>query len=212
MFNGRVRALTVVLIAAAFSTAIENASLAIEVVTVEEHWELRLGEPVTDLCAPQASMVMSPTSDLSDCFFMFTLNHQTEPEYASGGLQVQRWEGDNSVDSTNSSSVSELWHQNEVITWVQRLRLQGGQLDFKIMNGESETWDEFGNDELRLRCNTDLENLNDYRPGLSIQESGVSYAGNRVRSLTLTRLVWTTADGQSFELNAPIDLDTDLDP
>jgi hypothetical protein len=211
MITSRVRALTVVFIAA-FSAATENASLAIEVVTVEEHWELRLGEPVTDLCAPQLAMVMSPTSDLSDCFFMFTLNHHTDPEYSPGGLQVQRWEGDHSVDSTDSSSVSELWHQDEVVTWVQRLRLQDGQLDFKIINGESESWSEFGNDELRLRCSTDLANLNDYRPGLSIKESGVSYAGNRVRSLTLTRLVWTTADGQSYELTAPIDLDTDLDP
>jgi hypothetical protein len=212
MTTARFHALSLLLVVTAVAAVCPSKLLAIEVVTVEEHWELSLGEPVADLSAPQVAMVMSPTSDLSGRYFMFTLNHQTDPDYVAGGLQIQRWEGDEAADSTSSAHVSELWHQNEVITWVQRLRLVNGQLTFKISNGESQSWEDFGHGELLLSAASDLANLNDYRPGLSIQESGVGYAGNRVRSLTLTRLVWTTADGQTFELTAPIDVDTDLDP
>ena len=41
---------------------------------------------------------------------------------------------------------------------------------------------------------------------------GVSFAGFRVRSLTLTKLRWFDSDGNVYELNAPIDVDADLDP
>lgn len=212
MTTGRVHAIVSLLAVAAMVAAAPSDLQAIEVVTVEEHWELQLGDPDADLSAPQVTMTMSPTSDLSGRYFVFTLNHQTDPDYTPGGLQIQRWEGDDAADSCTSDSVSELWHQNEVITWVQQLRLENGELIFNIVDGESTSWAGFGDDELRLCAASDLANLNDYRPGLSIQESGVGYAGNRVRSLTLTRLVWTTADGQTFELTAPIDVDTDLDP
>jgi hypothetical protein len=49
-------------------------------------------------------------------------------------------------------------------------------------------------------------------PAIAIAESGVNFAGNRVRSLTLTKLRWTDSNGQVYELNAPIDVDADLDP
>jgi hypothetical protein len=54
--------------------------------------------------------------------------------------------------------------------------------------------------------------LNGYRPAVSLTESQVSYAENRVISLTLTKLVWVTDDGEIHEMNAPIALDTSLDP
>ena len=46
----------------------------------------------------------------------------------------------------------------------------------------------------------------------AIEESGVNFAGNRVRSLTLTKLRWTDSNDQVYELNAPIDVGADLDP
>jgi hypothetical protein len=50
--------------------------------------------------------------------------------------------------------------------------------------------------------------LNSYRPAVSLGESQVSYAENRVGSLVLTKLVWVTEDGTVHEQNAPIPIDT----
>ena len=212
MTASRIRVLFLLLVTAAIGAANPSDSFAIQVVTVEEHWELLLGEPDANLSAPQITMTMSPTSDLLGRHFVCTLNHRTYPQYSPGGMQVQRWDGENAVDSRNGSSTNALWHTGEVVAWVQRLHLDDGQLTFEVVDGESESWGSFGGEDLRLQVASDLPNLNDYRPGVSIEESGVGYAGNRVRSLVLNRLIWITSDGVTYELTAPIDVDTDLDP
>jgi hypothetical protein len=182
------------------------------VVQLEEHWELRLGEPDSDLSAPQTTMVVSPDGDLDDVHFLFALNHSTVPAYAPGGLQVQAWEGDQLLDHQSADEVGALSHGEEVVRWVQRLTLDGTTLSFQVLDGASETWGSFGGDDLSLSVETALTSLNSYRPGVSITESQVSYAENRVQSLTLTKLVWITDDGEVHEMNAPIAVDTSLDP
>ena len=51
-----------------------------------------------------------------------------------------------------------------------------------------------------------------YKPAISLTESQIGYADNRVRSLTLKKLVWSTDDGQTHQLSAPIDIHAGLDP
>jgi hypothetical protein len=178
---------------------------------VEEHWELQLGQPDADLSAPQTTMVISPDGDLDGVHFLFTLNHATIPDYQPGGMQVQLWDGETLVDAA-AAGCGPLRHDAEVVRWVQRVSLEDETIKFQILNGQSETWDTFGGDSLTLSDHTSLTSLNGYKPGFSLSESQVSYAENRVASLTLTKLVWVTDDGQVHELNAPIPLDTSLDP
>jgi hypothetical protein len=185
---------------------------AIEIVKVEEFWELKLGEPDDNVSAPQVTMAMSPTPTLDGRYFVFTLNHRTSPSYDPGGVQVQSWNGDYLGITRGGNHNGTLHHNEETITWTQQLYFYDGDLVFKVRDGQSESWGPFGGYSLRLQVPTSLTSLNDYRPGLSIEESGVGYAGNRVRSLTLKRLVWTTSTGEVYELTAPIDVDTDLDP
>lgn len=182
-----------------------------KVVSVEEHWELQISEPDTERSAPQTTMVMSPNGNVAGVHFLFTLNHANVPEYAPGGLQVQSWLGGELVHEHTANSNVALNHSNEVIRWTQRLSLQDGNLQFQIRDGESETWGAFGGDELTLEVATLQSNLNSYRPSVSLGESQVGYAENRVVSLTLTKLVWVTEDGQVHEQNAPIPIDTSLD-
>ena len=52
--------------------------------------------------APQVSMVMSPDGDVENDFFIVTLNHWSYPDFAAGGMQVQRW---NSEIATRSHKV-----------------------------------------------------------------------------------------------------------
>jgi hypothetical protein len=187
------------------------ASAQSQVVAIEEHWELKLGNPDPDVSAPQTTMVVSPTGSVDGVHFLFTLNHLSVPDYQPGGMQVQWWDGDQLVDSASFGNEA-FSVEEETVRWRQRVSIQDGNLTFQILNGESDTWGSFGGDALTLNHPTSLTSLNSYRPGVSLTESQVSYAENRVGSLTLMKLVWTTDDGETHELNHPIPLDTSLDP
>jgi type V secretory pathway adhesin AidA len=181
------------------------------VVSVEEHWELRLSEPDPDRSAPQITMVMSPTGNVDSLHFLFTLNHNTVPDYAPGGVQVQVWDGAQFVQSQSAHNGTALWRSEEVVTWTQKISLQDGHAAFQVCDGDSQTWGKFGGDELSLSATSSLTGLNSYRPSVSLSESQVGYAQNRVGSLTLTKLIWVTDDGQTHEQAAPIPIDTSLD-
>ncbi len=198
----------------AFATASLIATFALaqsHVVSVEEHWELQVSQPDIDRSAPQTTMVMSPTGNLDGVHFLVTLNHAAAPEYTPGGVQVQLWDGDDFVESHSAHEGTSLDHSDEVVTWVQRISLQDNHLSFQIVDGSSDSWGTFGGDALSLDVTTSLTSLNNYLPGVSLTESQVGYAENRVTSLTLTKLVWVTDDGVVHEQNAPIPIDTSLD-
>ncbi|MBA3482184.1 MAG: hypothetical protein H0T51_10255 [Pirellulales bacterium] len=201
------------LVALAMVAWLSTTGYALEIVSIEEHWELSLGQPDAASSSPQVSMVMSPTGHLDGSFFVFTLNHHSYPDWIPGGLQVQFWNGEEIVDSKVGPQEATLQHEDEVITWVQRTSVQDGELTFEITSGQSDSWGAFGGaGHMRFKVATQLGNLNGYRPAVSLEESGVSFAGNRVRSLTLRKLRWTDAEGQVYEMAAPIDVDADLDP
>ncbi|MGD9632320.1 MAG: hypothetical protein AB7G28_17605 [Pirellulales bacterium] len=188
------------------------ASVSAQIVQIEEHWELAIGEPDAAVSAPQATMVMSPSGTLDGQYFLFTVNCRNVPDYEPGGVQVQLWNGDEAVD-TESWGDSVLDQANDTISWVARLKVEDGTLSFEIADGSSSAWGNFGDSgNLAISTPTSLEKLNGYRPQVSIGESQVGYAGNRVQRLLLTKLRWQTADGEWHELDAPIDIDADLDP
>jgi hypothetical protein len=174
---------------------------------------LEVGEPDAGSSGPQICMVMSPTGDVDSDYFVFTINHHSHPEYVPGGMQVQQWCGEDLIDSRVGPQEGMLDHNDEVVRWVQRTEINDGTLTFEISQGESSSWGDFGGQgHLRLAIDTYLATLNGYRPAISLTESGVSFAGNRVRSLVLTKLRWFDSEGNPYELNAPIDVDADLDP
>ena len=190
-----------------------SCASAADVVLIEEHWELHVGGPDAARSAPQVTMVMSPTGDVENDFFIVTLNHWSYPEYAAGGIQVQRWHSEDCYDVAHGSNQDPLADDEEVIRWVQRIRLVDGQLKFEVVSGYSQSWGTFGdNGELALTQPTELTRLNQYRPAVSIEQSGIGYAGNRVSSLVLKRIQWLTVDGEQHELVAPIDIATDINP
>jgi hypothetical protein len=183
-----------------------------DVVEIEEHWSLQVGGPDSGRSAPQVTMIMSPVNNISGTFFAFTLNHWTDPEFGAGGYQLQRWYGGTCIEVEHGQKTAQLHHDGEVITWVQRLSVSDGNLKFQVFDGTSETWGTFGGWGFDLNTSTNLTKLNGYLPGISIGQSGIGFAGNRVSSLTLQKLRWKTANGQQHELVAPIDIHTGLDP
>jgi hypothetical protein len=182
-----------------------------QVVSVEEQWELQISQPDPERSAPQVTMVMSPTGNLDGTHFLVTLNHASEPEFETGGVHVQHYEGTELQASRTEDHDEVLDHEGETIRWKQRMTLQDGTLSFAVLDGESESWRHFGGYDLTVQTSCSGTNLNTYRPAVSLTESQVNYAENRVVTLVLKKLVWTTADGQVHEQNAPIPIDTSLD-
>lgn len=191
-----------------------SASYAIaqsRIVSIEEHWELRIDEPDVATSAPQTTMVMSPTGNLYGQHFLFMINHETAPDYRPGGMQVQLWNGETMVEYEESNEYGNLSYDSEVIRWAQRLSLNDGTLKFEI-DGTSLTWGQFRGYDVDLSTPTSLTELNGYLPAISLTESQVGYSENRVESLTLQKIRWVTDDGQVHEHNAPIPIDISLDP
>jgi hypothetical protein len=183
-----------------------------DVIEIEEHWQLQVGGPDSSRSAPQVTMIMSPVENLAGTYFSFVVNHWTYPDFGAGGYQLQKWYGTECAGAVHGYKTAQLHHDGELITWVQRLNVDDGTLTFRVMNGTSESWGNFGGWGFAIHASTSLSKLNSYRPGISIDQSGIGFAGNRVSSLTLQKLRWKTRNGQEHEMVAPIDIDSDLDP
>ncbi|MFO0911927.1 MAG: hypothetical protein U0795_03140 [Pirellulales bacterium] len=183
------------------------------IVKVEEDWELEVGEPSTASNAPQVTMVMTPFANIDGYYFLTTVNHQTHPDYVAGGLQVQLWRGEDVQSYHNGSEGVQLEATGEKVKWTQRMELKDSRVRFSVENGHGNTWGSFGGDgNLKASFPTTMTNLISYNPYVSITSSGISFAGNRVASLTLKQIRWYSDSGQVYSVSAPIDIDTDLDP
>lgn len=164
------------------------------VFSVQEDWELVVGDPDPVSNAPQVTCVISPVGHVDSLHAAFELNHQTEPAYEAGGLQLQVWEGEEHLNTKWFLEHNQLGTADEVVQWTQQLVLSGGELTFEVTSGESTTWGSFGG-KLRTTVGSTLANLDEYDPAVSVANSGVGFAGNRVVSLVLKRVRWYAADG-----------------
>lgn len=57
----------------------------VDVVVVEEHWELRIGAPDAESSAPQVSMVMAPFNHLNDTYLPLHAQSSHRPNVHGGG-------------------------------------------------------------------------------------------------------------------------------
>lgn len=170
------------------------------VVAVEEDWELVVGEPDADSLAPQVTVVISPVANPDLLYAALDINHHSQFEFSSGGLQLQVWGNDEAMATAESNSNCKLSSNNETITWTQHMDVNQGDLTFSILNGQSDTWGAFGgNGELSLTVGTSLNDLSGYSPDVSVHNTGIGFASNRVKSLTLKKVRTITAGGDVSE-------------
>lgn len=167
---------------------------AAAVFSVQEDWELVVGDPDPNSNAPQVTCVISPVGHVDSLHAAFEINHQTEPAYEAGGLQLQVWEGEQHLNTKWFPEHNQLSTTNETVEWTQQLVLSGGELTFAIASGESNTWGSFGG-KLRTTVGSTLANLDAYDPEVSVANSGVGFAGNRVVSLVLKSVRRYDANG-----------------
>jgi len=187
-----------------FAVAWVAVAPAQTIVRVEEDWEMVVGEPDPTADAPQVTCVISPQGNVDGIYATFELNNRTTPDFAAGGLQFEIWQDEVALHERKFPNQSALTTQGEAVSWTQSMALEEGNLVFEITNGSSTTWGSFGGQGyLTFSMCTSMASLNTYNPDVSVANSGVSYAANRVQSLTLKRIRLYTSDGTEVELATP---------
>lgn len=167
------------------------------VMRVEEDWEIQIGVPDPDNDAPQIINVIAPQAGIKGPHAVFELNHQTYPEYASGGMQFQYWNGDLKFGYRCNPDPNVLAHDNEVIRYTLSMRLSANTLTFEVLGGTSTTWAAFGGQGyLKLGVGTTLTSLDTYDPQTSLKYSRVGFSPNRVGVFALKEVRLYSADGQ----------------
>ena len=176
-----------ILFAIVFATVSVSASSADDVVRVEEDWELVLDTPSGVANSPQLETVMSPFPTAQPVFGRITWNYRESPYYASGGLEMQAWNGESLVlqKRFNGSSLSTV---GETISWTQRMEADGCRLSWRIQNGQSTTWGAFGGYYMEIDGQTIIPTLNGYSSETSVQHALITYGVNRVIRLQITRV------------------------
>jgi hypothetical protein len=175
-------------------TAVASAQT---IVRVEEDWELVVGTPDPDTDAPQVTCAISPLGHVAWWHAALELNSQSLPLFTPGGLQLQLWQGDTAWSDRRFPNDAVLAEVGETIRWTQSMQLNGGYLTFEVIDGTSTTWGSFGGQGyLKATVATGLASLNAYNPAVSVANSGVAYAGNRVVWLALKRVRYYTSAGE----------------
>ena len=171
-----------------------------EIVRVEEEWELVVSVPDPNSVGPQVTCVISPVGHTESLHAAFEINYQSLPEFVPGGLQLQLWSCEHPLASRKFPIGSVMQQPGETVRWKQCLKLADGVLTFEILGGTSATWGSFGGQGyLKASVPTALGNLNGYNPAVSVNNSGVSYAANRVQSLVLRKVRLVTSAGEVLE-------------
>jgi hypothetical protein len=181
-----------------------SSAWAQDIVRVEEDWELVLGTPDQLVCGPQILTTMSPYSHINDLYFTFEINHRSAPYWTAGGLSMHQWDGEWRTQSYDRTDRTLMSTDNEVVTWTQRmsvekslLGLSGNKLAYQVINGQSTTWGAFGTSgQFVVKGNWNKTHINDYSPAVSLAESAVTYAGNRVHSLKIKEIRLVLSDGE----------------
>lgn len=180
-----------------------TSAQAVDIVRIEEDWELVVKEPDPSTQAPQVTCATSPVGDVDSVYAALTINHKTLPDFEAGGLQLQVWNGSSEVSSAKFPHDELLGTDGETVTWTLAMRVEGGQLHFDIPAGQSTTWGSLGQGNMSQSVPTDLTNLNGYDPSVSVANSGVGFAGNRVTSLKLKAVRAYSAEGLVSEDTNP---------
>jgi hypothetical protein len=174
------------------------------IVRVEEDWELVVATPDQNSNSPQVTCAISPFGHTDSVHAIFDLNHNSQPEFVPGGLQLQTWNDESPIESHFFSNGGVLSQADETVTWTQTMTLGDNEVTFAVEQGNSSTWGQFGGDgQLECTVSLTLSNLNDYSADVSVQNSGVGFASNRVHSLVLKRVRLVTSTGEVVEDNTP---------
>jgi len=181
-----------------------NAQGAASVTQIQEDWELVVDSPDPNSSGPQVTCSIAPHAADDSLYATFELNHRTLPEFERGGMQLQVWSSDYNLANNPYPQQQIMRTDDESVTWTMSMKLNGENLTFEVLNGNSATWGIFGGQGyLRSSQPCSVENLNAYSPDDTIDNSGVGFASNRVHSLTLKQVRYYLSNGEVITDNSP---------
>ena len=197
-----------VIAAAVTYTGVQAQAPAVDVYRVEEDWELIVTNADFNSNAPQVTCTISP-ANMATAYCAFDINYHTQPDYQAGGLQIHTWDPTDPIEYANSSHTGVMAGSSETVTWTQTMTLDpnAGSIVFQVINGQSQTWNNFGGTKganpghLYLTLPTALSNLNSYDSNVSLDNSGVSFGGNLVVSQTLIAVRYYDVNGKLISQN-----------
>ncbi len=177
------------------------------IVRIEEDWELKVSQPEPQLDAPQVTTTMVPFAAAPDLLLQVDLNHGTYPSFTDGGFQVRSSIGDECLNDARSLQNERLSEDAETVRWTQVVQQTPGGFLFGVTAGTSESWGEFGGPGSFIFIDDyDAGNsLSAYTSQESIDNSGVTYAANRVSWLRLKKVRLYTATGLLSETTVNVD-------
>jgi len=189
-----------------FALSTHHAASAEEpVFKIEESWEIKIRAADSEIQAPQVTTVMTPHSEEDGNYFVFNLNHATQPEFSDGSMQVHCWHSDSLFDYNSPLNFGFLRQGTEYVAWTQCLELRDGNLIYTVTDGSSLTWGAFGGeDALRITMPSSLQNLNGYLIEDTVSSSEVGFAGNRVDRLALKSVKYYGTHGLVKQTADPI--------
>jgi len=159
------------------------------VTKIEEDWEVQIGEPSPDEVLPQLYVVTSPTGNLDGQYSVFEINNLLLPDFYGGGLQFQTWWGDQATGEAHHSDYKALSTASEAIKFTVSMRVLDGNLYFRVKNGTSCAWGDFGsNPTLRIAQPSNVADLSGYNPESSARYSRVGSGRGRVTKFTLKQV------------------------
>lgn len=168
---------------------------------VEEDWELVVGDPDWAVDAPQVSVTMIPFTSAPHLQLQLNLNHALSPDFVSGGIQLRVVDEDSLLGQLHLHAGEKLEYESETVRWTSAVQKIPGGYSFGIASGISQSWGAFGGNDYLLGLSQSLVggNLEGYTYVRSLENSGVSFAGNRVQSLRLLRVRYFYNSGQMVE-------------
>lgn len=168
-----------------------------DIIRVEQDWRLVIGDPAPDVDAPQIVTIFGPRDPLMGLHAVYEINHSTMPDYSEGGMQLQAWSANNLVGYKSQFAPAELSVTDEVITYTTAVEvLTTGRVLMEVVKGVSATWGDFDGDRaLRLRIESDIQDLNDWDPLHSIQNSRIGYGANRIVMFKRTEIRYYNQSG-----------------
>ncbi len=165
----------------------EELNLPANVMRVEEDWYVQIGTPAPEEDSPQITTVLTPGS-FEFSYSVFDMNCATQPNFESGGVQLQLWRYGNINYSRSNANWASLHIVDEEIRYTSAMSIQNGNLAYEVLNGTSESWGSFGTGELKVEHPTWRTHLNHYSRQDSIANAGIGFASHRVRCLALQRV------------------------
>ena len=181
------------------------------IVRVEEDWELRVVQPDPQIDAPQVTTCMLPFGSDSDILFQLDLNHASTPSYSAGGLQLRICDEEACYSSVRLLSGIKLNQPSETLSWTQVVQQTPSGFLFGIINGSSASFGALAGpaDVAYITAEqAGTTTLNAYDAQLSLENSEITFASNRIGWLKLRHVRIYYANGQMVHL--PVNADIQL--